>query len=403
MAKMSKFMVARQPVFDAHLRVVGYELLFRGAAPGGGGDAMTADVLVRACLDIGLASLVGDKLAFLNTTRSYLVGDNEIPFPPRQTVLDIVEEVPGDPDVVAGCRRLAQNGYTLAADGRLRDSYDPLLELVSMIKIDVSELSADQLRAAAIYCSAYGSRLVAKRVESREQLKACQDLGFDLFQGYLLSRPEVLEGRAISPSRLACLRILERTCDPTVSAKEIEDIVKGDAALSYRFLRMAGAGAARGLSRRLSSVREGVVLVGQRRLRAWVSLMMLADDTSEGDDEQLVMAMTRAKMAELVAERLFPALAEQAFTAGLVSALDILLGVSLEVVVGGLALTSEVQDAVLGRTGLLGPVVADVVAWEVGAGHATSGMADSAADTCYLKALGWARDMCATLEQSRAD
>ena len=84
---MSQFMVGRQPIFDAQLDVRGYELLFRDpASPGLDGDAMTADVLVRAGLDVGLSSLVGDKLAFVNATRAFLVGEHELPFPAGQTV-----------------------------------------------------------------------------------------------------------------------------------------------------------------------------------------------------------------------------------------------------------------------------------------------------------------------------
>ncbi len=399
---MPKFMVARQPVFDSRLRVVGYELLFRGSDGGVTGDAMTADVLVRACLDLGLGSLVGDKLAFLNTTRTYLVGGQEIPFPPRQTVLDIVEEVTADAEVVAGCRRLVQNGYTLAADGRSQGAGDPLLEVVSIIKLDVSALSPAELRSSALQCSAYGARLVAKRVESRDQLEACQALGFDLFQGYLLSHPELVEGRAIAPGRLTCLRVLERLCDPMVSAAEVEDIVKSDAALSYRFLRMAGEGAARGLSRRVGSVREGVVLVALRRLRAWVSLMLLSEDAHDGSDEQLVMAMTRARMSELLAERTCPRQAEEAFTAGLVSALDLLLGVPIEEVLGELSLTAELTDAVLSGTGRLGAIVADSVAWELGRADVSCGLPDHAVDECYREALGWARDLFDAVSQSAA-
>lgn len=399
---MSKFMVGRQPIFDARLGVIGYELLFRDAAARPCGDAMTADVLVHTCLDMGLSSLVGDKLAFVNTTRSYLVGENEVPFPPRQTVIDILEDVPRDPEVVAGCRRLVQNGYTLAADGRAAQETDPILELVSMIKVDVFGLSADELPGAVMYCSAYGVKLVAKRVESAEQLRACQKLGFDLFQGYLLSRPETVEGQALNPSRLTCLRIMERLCDPDTSAEEIEDIVKTDAALSYRFLRVAGVGAARGLSRRLSSVREGVVMVGQRRLRAWVTLMLLADHHHDGSDEQLNIAMTRAKMAELIAQSVSPAQSEQAFTAGLVSALDLLLGAPLADLVSQLSLTAEIEDAVLGRTGLLGHILEDVVAWEVGDNRLVRcGLDMGAVEQAYVEALKWATNLAGALENSR--
>jgi EAL and modified HD-GYP domain-containing signal transduction protein len=81
---MSQFMVGRQPIFDAKLDVRGYELLFRDPSfPVLNGDAMTADVLVHAGLDVGLRSLVGDKLAFVNATRAFLVGEQEFPFPAR--------------------------------------------------------------------------------------------------------------------------------------------------------------------------------------------------------------------------------------------------------------------------------------------------------------------------------
>ena len=62
---------------------------------------MTADVLVRAGLDVGLASLVGTKLAFVNATRSFLVGENEVPFSPSQAVIEILEDVPRDAEVLA--------------------------------------------------------------------------------------------------------------------------------------------------------------------------------------------------------------------------------------------------------------------------------------------------------------
>lgn len=271
-----------------------------------------------------------------------------------------------------------------------------------MIKIDVYGLTADELPGAVMQYSAYGVKLVAKKVETREQLRACQRLGFDLFQGYVLSRPEIIEGQVLSPNKLACLRILERLCDPETSAEEIEDVVKTDAALSYRFLRIAGAGAARGFSRRLSSVREGVVLVGQRRLRAWVTLMLLADNRGhEGADEQLAIAMTRAKMAELMAMELAPSLAEQAFTVGLVSALDLLLSTPIAEIMKDLSLTAEVEEALLDRAGLLGGVLEDVLAWEVGGAQVVrSGLEMASISEAYEQALSWATDLCGALDTS---
>jgi EAL and modified HD-GYP domain-containing signal transduction protein len=396
-----KFMVGRQPIFDSKLRVRGYELLFRGrAAPRPHGDVMTADVLVHAGLDIGLEALVGNKLAFVNATRSFLVGEHEVPFSPRQAVIEILEGTPRDPEVLAGCRRLARAGYTLALDDYAWGADDdPFIELVSIIKVDLLTLTTPQLAETVKRLSAYGVELVAEKVETYEQLTDCQALGFDLYQGYLFSRPEVVEGRSLSASMLTCMRVLQELCDPATSARQVERIVQTDAALSYRFLRVAGAGAARGLFRRLRSVRDAVVWLGERRVRAWVLLMLLAD-AHEGCDEQLTMAIVRARMAELMAMELEPSQADAAFTVGLVSALDLLLHVSLPAVLEGLSLGAELQDALLSHTGLLGGVLSDVLAWEVGGRQVQmrSGLGVSDVAQCYVQAVAWATEVCEVLD-----
>src|ERR1700733_10781174 len=140
---MTRFMVGRQPIFDTKLEVRGYELLFRDpGTTSSGGDSMTADVLVRAGLDLGLHSLVGNKLAFVNATRPFLVGEQDIPFPPEQTVIEILASVAHDAEAVSGCRWLSSQGYTLALDDYdWADPNDPLLDLVSIIKLDILALS----------------------------------------------------------------------------------------------------------------------------------------------------------------------------------------------------------------------------------------------------------------------
>jgi c-di-GMP-related signal transduction protein len=402
-AGMSRFMVGRQPIFDTKLDVRGYELLFRD--PGitrPGGDAMTADVLVRAGLDVGLQSLVGNKLAFINATRPFLVGEQEIPFPPEQTVIEILQGVSHDADAVAGCRRLAREGYTLALDDYdWCDPDDPLYELVSIVKLDVLALERGELERQVAQWLNLGVDLVAEKVETHEQMRACRGLGFQLFQGYLLSRPELVEGQSLTPSRVTCLRIINELCNPDASAEDIQRIVEQDAALSYRFLRLAGEGASRGMYRRISSVREGVVLLGHHRLRAWTMLMLLSG-TNGGANEQLYITMTRARMCELIATRLAPNLADSAFTVGLVSALDLLLGVPLPKVMENLGLADELVDALLERGGVLGRVLADVLAWEMGGDdlRLRSGLSLGSLERSYVEALAWSTEVCGLLEDS---
>ncbi len=398
---MSHFMVGRQPIFDAGLKVQGYELLFRGVeASRQDGTQMTAEVLVHAGLDMGLEGLVGNKPAYLNTTRPFLVGEADVPFSPRQVVIEVLEEVPRDDWVLAGCRRLSLAGYTLALDGVVwGEDDDPLLRFARVVKLDVLALSPEKLEETVWRCSTYGVHLVAKKVETRDQLAQCRRLGFDFFQGYLLSRPEVIVGRTISPARLNCLRVLEKLNDPLTSFGEVEAIVQTDAALSYRFLKVAGEGAAHGLFRRLSSVREALVMLGERRLRSWLSVMLLAG-ANQGTREHYNIAMTRARMAELMARQISPLLTDGGFTVGLVSTLDLLLETPIEEVLASLSLTADVESAVLTRSGILGGVLDDVLAWELGGGAFAlcSPLGPAEVEQCYLEALAWANDVCGILE-----
>jgi c-di-GMP-related signal transduction protein len=394
---MAVFMVGRQPIFDKSRKVYGYELLFR--EPGGllaDGDAMTADVLVRAGLDMGLSNLVGDKLAFVNATRPFLVGEQDLMLPPKQTVVEVPETVAHDREALAGCRRLVSDGYTVALDNcNWSWPNGPLVELISLVKLDVLAFSPARLVSEVPLFRSLGVELLAEKVETVEQFELCQELGFSLFQGYLLSRPEVVEGQSLSPGKLACLRLVNELYDPEADADYVRRVIEADAALAYRFLRLAGEGAARGLYRPVRSLKEAIVVLGLQKLRAWAMLMLLSGRGGT-NSEQLHIAMTRARMAELLAAESDPELADSAFLVGLVSSLDLLLGLPLSEVLSRLALAEEVVAAVLEGDGFLGSVLDDVLAWERGGEGLKLHLSlhFSTMEKAYLSALAWANEVC---------
>lgn len=399
-ARGEHLVLARQPIFDSRLQVWGYELLFRDQdGVSFDGDAMTAKVLLRVGLDVGLENLVGKKKASINVTRPYLVGDREVPLPPEQTVLEITPTIERDAALVDGAREMCTKGYLLALDDYVYQPGDePLLELVNVIKIDVLAAGIDNLESQVESCCRYGALLVAEKVETTEQLEAAKRVGFHLFQGHLLSRPFDVTGRTLTPSRVTCLRLLQRLCDPGMGTKDVEKIIETDPALAMRFLRAAGAGAAGGLRRKVSSIREGAVLLGRRRLKSWVMLMLLADSGGTVP-EQLVIAMTRARMCELIAEEIRPGLADSAFTVGLISSLDLLLGAPLVEIVGNLSITDELVAAVLEGTGRFGHILSDVKALELGLPlELRCGVPIARLESISLEALCWATEVCQLAE-----
>jgi EAL and modified HD-GYP domain-containing signal transduction protein len=383
--------VGRQPVYDRAGDVVGYELLFRG-----GGEELTASrrnayatsqVIVNAFTEFGLPELVGDHTCFINLTREFIVGELDVPFEPGRVVLEILESVEIDDEVLAGVTRLHDLGYPIALDDFVWGlGHERLLHLTSYVKLDVLDGDADRIAALVESCRRYPDvLLVAERVETPEHVDLAMKLGFDLVQGYAFGRTQVVSVATLAPSRLRRLELLGALTAPECDLDEIVPIVTSDPALAFRVLRATNAVTA-GLSRRVSSVREAVVMLGPTRIRQWVTLMLVSD-IAEATEEQLSATMARARLCQTVAAKLGAA-PEPAFTVGLLWGVADVLGVPVAELVARLPLTQEIADALVSRGGRLGEVLSMVQAYESDT-LSTSAVSPAELARAYLSAVGW--------------
>jgi len=117
---VSDIFIGRQPIYDRKLGVYGYELLFRAEdmnkAVISDGDKATSDVIINTFLEIGLDNIVGNQLAFINLTRLFFVNEHSISLPKDRVVLELLEDIEADEELVAGVKRLSDQGYTIALD-----------------------------------------------------------------------------------------------------------------------------------------------------------------------------------------------------------------------------------------------------------------------------------------------
>ena len=274
--------IGRQPIYDRAGGVVAYELLFRGSRDATGADRSnsyaTSQVIVNAFTEFGVADLAGDRTCFINLTRDFITGELELPFEPERVVLEILETVEVDDEVVAGVAALVERGFAVALDdfvwGR---GHERLLDLASYVKLDL--LGADPTGVAdeCRRCRAHGRvRLVAERLETAADVDLARRLGFDLYQGYGLSRPQVLSATSLSSSRAHRLELLGALAGEDADIARVASIVMGDPGLSFRVLRATNS-AGVGLPRRLASIHDAVMLLGTVRIRQWVSLMLVSD------------------------------------------------------------------------------------------------------------------------------
>ena len=161
------------------------------------------------------------------------------------------------------------------------------------------------------------------------------------------------------------MRMMAVLQDPDCELDDLERAISDDLGLSVRLLRWINS-AYFLLPRKVSSVREALMLLGVRNVRSWALLMTLAG-IEDQPSELIRTAMTRAKMCELVAQALDRPDTDAHFTVGLFSVVDAFMNTSMQDVLSELPLSAEVSDALLGRSGHLGEVLDWVLAYERGA------------------------------------
>ena len=191
--------IARQPVLDRSRNLIAYELLFRSADGNGKRPAIpdqnaTASVVSRAFGEVGIETVVGGAKAFINVDAVSLMSDLIERLPADRVVIELLETISIDHSIVRRCRQLKQKGYRLALDDftRYGREYEPLLDLVDIVKVDVLSLDAESLSELVALLKPWKRTLLAEKVESQQHARECLAMGFELFQGYYFGRPALV-------------------------------------------------------------------------------------------------------------------------------------------------------------------------------------------------------------------
>ena len=396
--------VARQPIFDRNKRVYAYELLFRAGfenyCPQGDLDHAAAHVLENAWLTFGLPTLVGSKRAFVNFTRRLLVTGYGATLPVNTAVIELLETIEPDPEVVEACRKLKGQGYLIAADDYVhRPGLEPLLDLADIVKVAFRDADPEEQAHNVRRVAGDRPKLLAEQVETPDEYRQALDLGFEYFQGYFFCKPEVLSGRALTGSRLSYLKLFQAVNRPEISLDELESVIGNDVSLTHRFLKYL-ASAAFSWRASISSVRQGLVLLGKAPTQRWVSLIALSEMGREKPQEVLVNAAVRAKCCEMLAGDVgFPARGSELFLLGALSLIDAMLDQPMEKVLEQLPISADLKLALTGQTSELRPVLDYVTSYEQGDWTACSvlastlGVQDDKASALYRDAVAWANEV----------
>ena len=392
--------VARQPIYDASMAVVAYELLYRASpssrtAQVSDPGRATLDVIAGAALEIGLDRLAGGLPVHINFPEELLVKLPDLPLQAGHVVIEILEDVRATPQVMQGVRKLRARGHRIALDDYTPQGSDPrLLEVADIVKLEVTHPPADELARLARELRGMGLDLIAENVESREDFERCIALGIKGFQGNFLQQPETFSARRVPVSRLGALRLAASLQNEEYSLDDVERLLSQDVALSYRVLRCINS-SYYNLPRRIDSIRQAIIILGLDTLRQLCGLVCL-QTLDDRPPSLIVQAMTRGRMCEQLGKLGGAREAGPFFITGLFSLLNALLGLPTRKVVEELPLTPAVAKALICAEGPLGEALQCTRAYERGVwDHAVyADLAPHLIRAAYVDALFWA-------EQSR--
>lgn len=396
-----KFIV-REPLVNSQERALGYEIAWQGSRdPGAGRD--DADILFLAGFvaqqlnDTDSGALLGDQVIFIEAKPALLAHDAICALPPKGTILalrggDLLDDGAGD-----AIRSAREKGYGISVRDVDISSLDKtVLGCLTHIEaaIDSPDFTAQVQQFRAL--NSPSIRLVARRVDNWQAYEVCKKLDLLAFVGNLHLTPRPGQhARELNPAQSLILQLMDMVRQ-NADVKQLESVLKRDAALSYKLLRYINS-AGFGLGCEIQSLKHAVTMLGYSPLYRWLALLLATATTTGYSPVLMHAAIVRGRFAELLGGTFLPRQeAENLFVAGMFSLLDKLLGVPMEDVLEKIQLSESVTQALLSREGIYGPFLALAEACEL---HSKT-VEDMAASLCIdarqvnqaqLSALAWAQ------------
>ena len=366
-AETGRYLIGRQPILDRNEKGYAYELLFRAATAPNSADVSdgaraTARVILNTMTGFGARQILGNSHGFINVEMDMLMGEHLELLPKEAVVLELLEIVEVTDQVLERCRELKEKGFRLALDDHVfGPAYEKLYDVVDFVKVDLLLTPVATLPAILDKYRHHPFHLLAEKVETRDDFRACLDLGFDYFQGYYFAKPSILEKKKIGTDGMVLLKLM-RVLDEDGDGSLIEEAFRSSGTLTYKLLMLVNS-VVFPKRQKIQTVRHAIAMLGRQQIRRWIQLALFVTDGSGGIETPLVdLAAVRARfMAEMARTSMLlqhdADAEEHAFTVGILSLIGSMYDISLEDVAGELALSAELTAGLTKKEGPFGALL----------------------------------------------
>ena len=352
--------IGRQSIIKPDKSIFGYEILFRQTEENSANviDNLhaTANVLENL-FELGLSKIIGNNIVFINIYPHFLDNMPTDLLRKEKTIFEILETSEINEKALSKTREFKSQGYRFALDDFVLDPiWEPMIELADYIKIDVRQYSREEIRKIINPLKKYNVKLIAEKVETKEEFNYFNDLGFDLFQGYFFQRPSVLTDETLSPDYNNLLSLL-KSFQNYDSITKIEKLFKNSPELIFRLFKLVNS-ANYAFAAQVSSLRQAIVILGYDTLYKWLLTIILAGKSKNSPKQNplLELAIIKSKTMEDMFKHIGAGdnMADKAFLTGIFSLIPAVFQKPIDEILKHLSVDRMIYEALMERAGELG-------------------------------------------------
>jgi EAL and modified HD-GYP domain-containing signal transduction protein len=359
--------ICREAVLNRQQKIAGYQFLLKDSAHSNIRShsrrvlQLYAEVLVDNLLRANIATLLGPRLAFIDLPDFFLDQPVLTELPVANTVIIVTPtNIPDAPEVDTlriWISALRARGYRVGIPNRASaPKFAPLLSEVDLVAVQAPQLTAEAgiNLSRNILSDAPKAALLVRALPGMEDFHFCYQIGAGLFQGPFITSREQWQAKNLGPN-FARLTLLLSKLRQDAENREIVALLKQDGAITVRMLRYINS-AANGLPEHVSSIERALVLLGREPLCRWLTIMMCSADRSQARSAAVLeAALVRARTMELIASSRPSAEREAMFLTGLLSLIDVILQQPIAKALPSLAISADIEDAILNNKGAYAP------------------------------------------------
>lgn len=349
--------MAKQKIFNRSGKVFAHELLFRDHAHGikefPSNIRATSQVLLNSLSNINLDEFLGKNgIAFINVDEHIFTSGVIDILDKDKFVLEILETTELSEPVISKIRQYHKRGFKIALDDfdcsvKMMKKFNPILKYIHIVKMDVVAADQENLKNVMEKIKQLGVKVLAEKIETAEEYQYYKEIGFDLFQGYHLHKPEVVEMDRYKDATQIIILHLIKLIKNDAQTYEIESFIKQRAEITYKLIRFINNHTK--FDTYVESITHIITLLGRDKLLRWLLLYLYAEVSDNPIAENIMdIAIQRAERMEEASHHREK---DKAYLAGMFSMLGALFETDITDLLKDIKLDKDITDLIIHKRG----------------------------------------------------